>query len=294
MNADARFADGYLTDVEGVSVGHWTDRDALTGCTVVIVPPGTVSSAEVRGSAPASRELALLEPTCTVGGVDAVVLSGGSAFGLGSATGVVEFLEAAGRGFPTPHANVPIVAALALYDLGVGDASVRPGAREGRLAAEAATAGPHEVGAVGAGTGCTIDKWLGPDATRPGALVSASARVGGEVVAALVAVNALGSVGVESSIPTASVGGSASGTNTTVGVVATTARLDKVGCNLLARAAHDGLARAVFPAHTGLDGDAFVVCATGRGGDGTVMVDALRSATCTVVERAIRTLASEC
>lgn len=278
-----------LTDVDGVAVGHWTDPGARTGCTVVLLPPGTVGSAEVRGGAPASRELALLEPGRLVEHVDAVVVSGGSAFGLAAADGVVAWCEAHGRGFPTGAGPVPIVPALALYDLAVGDPTTRPGPAEGRLACEAATAGPCETGPVGAGAGCTVGSWLGADRARAGGLGTATRRAGALVVAALVAVNAAGDVDHDGSatagpIP-APVGPDAPFANTTIGVVATNATLDKAGCHLLAQSGHDGLARALFPAHTMVDGDALVAVATGAVEAPLPQVRALATA---AVEDAVR------
>lgn len=285
---------GRLTDVPGVTVGHWTDHIARTGCTVVVFPPGTTASAEVRGGAPASRELALLDPSRVVDQLDAVLLTGGSAFGLAAADGVMRWLEAKGRGYPTPAGPVPIVAGLGVYDLMVGDAAVRPGAEQGASACVAATAGDHAVGMVGVGTGCTTGKWLGTDHLRNGGVVASSTRVGDVVVAALVAVNAAGSVGFD----TASLVGDAGEVigsddqarpfgNTTVGVIVTNARIDKSAGLLLAQSAHDGLARAVFPAHTRRDGDAFIAAATG---EVDADVDSLRIAATMVVERAILSL----
>jgi L-aminopeptidase/D-esterase-like protein len=289
---------GFLTDVPGVAVGHWTDPVARTGCTVVTVPEGTVASGEIRGGGPASRELALLEPNRNVASIDAVVLTGGSAFGLAAADGVMRFLEETGRGYVTPAGRVPIVPTMGLYDLAVGDASVRPDAAAGRAAAESATTDDHGVGLVGAGTGCTTAKWLGREHAEQGGLVAASTRVGQVTVACLVAVNAVGSVGHaatledDGSVPGV-LGRTGQGEHTTIGVVATSARLDKVACRLLAESAHDGLARAVFPTHTRFDGDAFVACATGTGteGDGSAGIDTLRIAATVVVEQAILSLA---
>lgn len=259
-----------VTDVEGVRVGHWTDAEARTGCTVVLLPEGTVASGEVRGGAPATREFALLDPTRMVARLDAVVLSGGSAFGLAAADGVMGHLADAGIGFATVGGPVPIVVGLSLYDLAVGDATVRPTAEHGRLAADAARTGAVETGAVGAGAGATVAKWRGPEHRRPGGIVAATRRGrDGLVVAALVAVNAFGEPGADpGEVADGSVVGSdlaegAPGTNTTIGVVVTNARLDKVGCHLLAQSAHHGLARAVAPSHTSVDGDAFVAAATG-------------------------------
>ena len=185
-----------VTEIDGVRVGHWTDDVARTGCTVVLFPEGTVASGEVRGGAPAAREMALLDPSRTVTRIDAVVLTGGSAFGLASADGVMRFCEERGIGFPTAGGAVPIVVALGLYDLAQGDGSVRPGPDEGYAACEAATAStaPTALGRVGAGTGATIAKWQGRDHARPGGLGGAVLRHGDLVVAALVAVNAYGDI----------------------------------------------------------------------------------------------------
>lgn len=288
---------GRLTDVPDVAVGHWTDGVARTGCTVVILPPGTAASAEVRGGAPASRELALLDPSRIVDQLDAVLLTGGSAFGLSAADGVMRWLESRGRGFPTPAGPVPIVAGLSVFDLLVGDATVRPGPDQGSAACGAATTDHHDVGCVGVGTGCTTGKWLGPDQVRDGGVVAASMRIGDVVVAALVAVNAAGSVGFTTTSPHGEadlpdgLGGEASPFgNTTIGVVATNARLDKTGCLLVAQSAHDGLARAVFPAHTRSDGDAFIAAATGQV---DADLDRVRIAATMVVERAILSLAED-
>lgn len=253
-----------ITDVPGVQVGHWTDPVARTGCTVVLLPEGTVASGEVRGGAPATREMALLEPTRMVQRLDALVLTGGSAFGLASADGVMAWLAERDVGFPTAGGAVPIVVALGLFDLTVGDGSVRPTAAHGRAAAEAAAGGRHDTGMVGAGTGATVAKWRGPEHRRDGGLVTRTLRArGGLVVAALVAVNAFGEPGAT---PEEVVDGTIDDAfgNTTIGLVATNARLDKVGCHLVAQSAHHGLARAVAPSHTSADGDAFVAAATGE------------------------------
>ena len=257
-----------MTDVPGVRVGHWTDHDAQTGCTVVLLPAGTVASGEVRGGAPATREFALLDPSALVSQVDAVVLSGGSAFGLAAGSGVMSVLEAAGRGFPTKAGPVPIVIGMSLYDLAVGDGSVRPGHAEGEAAARAASDGHHDVGLIGAGRGATVGKWGGPDSVEPGGLGTATLRSGDVVVSALVAVNAVGWIDDGTTI--ADPGPRRAGSddesqfgNTTIGVVVTNARLDKAECHLAAQSGHDGYARAIQPAHTSADGDALVVAATG-------------------------------
>ncbi|MCX7620440.1 MAG: P1 family peptidase [Acidimicrobiales bacterium] len=273
--------------IEGVRVGHWTDNAAQTGCTVVIFPRGTVASGEVRGGAPATREFALLAPERLVEHVDAVVLTGGSAFGLASADGVVAGLAAAGRGFPTGAGPVPIVVALGLFDLLVGDGSVRPGPAQGAAAFQAATSGLVAIGPVGAGAGCSTGKWRGRERAVPSGLGAASQRDGDLVIAAIVAVNAFGDIVPTGQSPpdwSAATDDPDGVGNTTVGVVITNARVDKVGAFLLAQSAHDGLARVIQPAHTRFDGDAFVAAGTGEI-DGSI--DALRHLTVGVVEEAI-------
>lgn len=287
-----------ITDVAGVRVGHWTDAVAQTGCTVVVLPDGTVASGEVRGGAPATREFELLHPTRMVTRLDAVVLTGGSAFGLAAADGVMGGLAEHGQGFATVGGVVPIVVALGLFDLGVGDGSVRPTARDGRAAFDAAWATAEHttpaLGAVGAGTGATVDKWRGAQHRRPGGLVAATVSgPDGLVVSALIAVNAYGGPGLSSAEVAAHRAAAEpspdeSFANTTIGLVVTNGRLDKMACHLAAQSAHDGLARAVQPSHTAADGDAFVVAATG-------VVDAdvaqVRNLTTAAVEQAIGTLA---
>lgn len=258
-----------ITRVPGVRVGHWTGPD--TGVTVVWPPAGTVGSGEVRGGAPASRELALLEPTRLVERVDAVVLSGGSVFGLAAADGVVRFLAERGQGFPTSAGPVPIVVAAALFDLPVARA---PGPDEGYAAAVAAARGePASSGRIGAGRGALVGKWRGREHAVPGGLGTAALTEGPVVVGALVAVNAAGDViGAGGSVLAGS--GAPSGTpgfgavspfeQTTLAVVATNARLGKGECHLVAQSAHDGLARAIRPAHTRYDGDTVFALATGE------------------------------
>lgn len=254
-----------ITRVSGVRVGHWTDASARTGCTVALFPHGTVASGEVRGGAPATREWALLAPHRTVAHLDAVVLAGGSAFGLAAADGVARFCEERGMGVTTVAGPVPIVVAAALFDLGVGDPSVRPRAESGYAACVAATAGEVAVGRIGAGAGATVGKWRGREHARPGGVGSAAFDAGPLVVGALVAVNAWGDVGtVDGPEPAQWPTGSAHRFgSTTIGVIATNATLDKVGCLVVAQAAHDGLARAVTPAHATVDGDAFVAASVG-------------------------------
>ena len=278
---------GGLTDVPGIRVGHHTLAERPTGCTVVLAPEGTVGGVDVRGGAPGTRETDLLDPVNTVEIVNAVVLAGGSAFGLDAASGVMRYLEEQGVGYPVgPVVRVPIVSAAILYDLGVGgDWTVRPGPECGYQAAVGATGGPVGSGSVGAGAGATVGKLAGMGRAMKGGVGSASIRLrDGLVVAALVAVNAVGDVvdpatghvvaGVRSDDGTTLAdarallraggpsGGSA-GRNTTIGVVATNARLTKAEASRVALMAQDGYARAIYPVHTPGDGDTTFSLATG-------------------------------
>jgi L-aminopeptidase/D-esterase-like protein len=258
-----------ITDVAGLRVGHWTDPSARTGCTVVLCPAGTVGSGEVRGGAPGTRETDLLRPGMLVQEVNAVLLTGGSAFGLAAADGVVRWLEERGIGFDAGVARVPIVPAAVLFDLGVGDGSVRPGPEAGYAACQAAADQPEE-GQVGAGTGATVAKLHGPDRAVSGGLGSAAVTRDGVTVGALAAVNAFGEIVDDQGavLAGASPGQDEEepqlpGTSTTLAVVATDARLSRERAHLLAIAAHDGIARAVRPAHTMWDGDTVFTLATG-------------------------------
>ncbi|MYE56620.1 MAG: P1 family peptidase [Acidimicrobiaceae bacterium] len=257
--------------IPGVDIGHWTDPVARTGCTVIVLPPGTVASGEVRGGAPATRDFALLAPERLVECVDAVVLAGGSAFGLAAADGVMEVLESEGRGFATAHGPVPIVVAMALYDLGVGDPAVRPDAAAGRHAATN-RATSADTGPVGAGAGATVSKWLGAENAEPGGLGIATAQRDELAVSAVVALNAAGSPPPDAHRTFEQVADgsfqqwkdrSSPFTNTTLCAVVTNAALSKTDCFWVAQGGHDGLAREVVPAHTRSDGDAVVAAATG-------------------------------
>ncbi len=288
---ESRFA------VEGVQVGHWTDDTGLTGCTVVELPVGTTASYEARGGAPASRELLLLEPDKTVQSVDAVLLTGGSAFGLAAADGVMEHYRLQGRGVPTPGGPVPIVPTLALFDLAVGNPLAHPDADAGRAAAQSVRARQVLRGRVGAGTGAQVSHWRGPEGRRPGGLAYAEHRLGDLAVAVLCVVNAFGDVDDgSSSVVFDAVAALESPfafdqgrSHTTIGVVVTNARLDKVGCRIVAQGAHDGLARALTPPHTRFDGDAFVAAATGQV---DAPVDAVRLLALACVTDAVRSVAS--
>ena len=272
-----------ITDVEGVLVGHWTDEVARTGCTAVLLPEGTVASGEVRGGAPGTREFELLAPERLVDRIDAVMLCGGSAFGLAACDGAMQWLEERGRGFPTSAGPVPIVVGMVLFDLMVGDAAVRPDPAAGYAACEAA-ATSVAVGPVGAGTGATVAKGGGASTARAGGIGSSSVRQGDLVVGALFAVNAFGDLR-DDSAPRDVDFGRPSFENTTIGVVATNARLTKLECLLVAQGAHDGLARALDPVHATVDGDAVVAAATGAV---DANVDVVRVLAARAAEAAIR------
>jgi L-aminopeptidase/D-esterase-like protein len=260
-----------ITDVVGIRVGHHTDLEGSTGCTVILCPPGTVGSVEVRGGAPGTRETDVLRPGTLVSEVHAVVLSGGSAFGLATATGVARYLEERGVGFDTGVARVPIVPAAVLFDLAVGDPAARPGAHEGYEACEAATEGEVPEGTVGAGTGATVAKLPQPELGLKGGLGSASFREGDAVVGAIAAVNSVGEIVGDAGAVLAGNRGNRDGppriwpgTNTTLVAVATNARLTKDRAERLAVAAHEGISAAVRPAHTLWDGDTAFSLATGE------------------------------
>ena len=280
-----------LTAVAGLRVGHWTNSDAATGCTVVLCPlDGCVASGSVRGSAPGSRETALLAPEKSVERIHALVLSGGSAFGLAAAQGVVEWLEAQNVGLETPFARVPIVPAAVIYDLGVGDPSVRPGPAEGRYAAEHASSEPVASGRVGAGAGATCGKYAGFDKARPSGLGNAVRKVQGATLAALAVVNPVGDIvdpqtgevvagaqGEEGERLTGMLeffasSQQTSGTNTTLVVVATDAPLTKTQAKVLADSAHVGIARVTYPSHTLHDGDTSFALSTGTGPEVPLML----------------------
>ncbi|HSD28518.1 MAG TPA: P1 family peptidase [Vicinamibacteria bacterium] len=277
---------GGLTDVPGVKVGHFTDSRRPTGCTVVLVEGGAVGGVDVRGGAPGTRETDLLGPLNLVDRVHAVVVAGGSAFGLDAASGVVRFLEEKGVGFETPAGRVPIVPAAVLFDLWLGDAKVRPDAGAGYAAARAASTGPVAEGNVGAGSGATVGKLFGAGLAMKSGLGSASVRLpSGAVVAALVVVNAVGDVidqdtgrlvagartedgrrlrGAMGALAAGHApGGALTGQSTSIAVVATNVTLTKAQANKVAQMAHDGLARTIVPVHTPWDGDTVFALATG-------------------------------
>jgi L-aminopeptidase/D-esterase-like protein len=276
-----------IVEVPGVAVGHWTDARARRGCTAVVLPDGARASGEVRGGAPATREWELLDPQRTVARVDVVMLSGGSAFGLATCDGAVRWCEERGRGVPTPAGPVPIVVGAAVFDLPVGDPSVRPGADAGYDACASARSDALETGPVGAGAGATIAKWRG--VPRPGGIGSASSRDGELVVGALVVANAWGELRGEERVDLAAMSEALPFASTTVGVIATNADLSKGDCLLVARSGHDGLARALEPAHTAFDGDALLAASTGSI---QASVEYVRALAARVVEDAVRAAVS--
>ncbi len=281
---------GGLTDVAGLEVGHFTDTRRPTGCTVVLARDGAVCGVDVRGGSPGTRETELLDPVNTIDRVHAVLLAGGSAFGLDAAGGVMRWLEERGIGVAIgERITVPIVPAAILFDLWLGDGRIRPDAAAGHAACQAASAGPVGEGNVGAGAGASVGKLFGIERAMKGGLGTASVRVGGITVAALVAVNAMGDVvdrrrggrvvagmrttagdGLGDTMATLRRGELPSrlqpGTATTLAIVATDAVLTKAEATKVAQMAHDGLARSIDPVHTAGDGDIAFALATGAAG----------------------------
>jgi L-aminopeptidase/D-esterase-like protein len=274
-----------ITDVLGIKVGHSTDKKAATGCTVILCERGAVAGVDVSGSSPGTRETDLLRPGNSVERVQAIVLGGGSAFGLDASTGVMKYLEERGFGYETSAGKVPIVPAAIIFDLNVGDSKIRPGANEGYQACLAAANGRVAEGCVGAGTGATVGKILGLQRAVKSGLGTASQRIARDVVvAALVVVNAVGDViepgtgnilagprrakgrgflstselwkgGFKEEVPPS---------NTVIGVVATDANPTKTEANKLARMAQVGIARTIDPCHTMYDGDALFTLSLGE------------------------------
>ena len=295
-----------LTSLQGILVGHYTDQRRPTGCTVVLCPKGAVAGVDVRGAAPGTRDTDVLSPSNTVQEVHGLLLSGGSAYGLDAAGGVMRWLEERGHGFQMGPAIVPIVPAAVIFDLWVDDFSdaltksgknprIRPDVEAGYLACQAASSEPVIQGYVGAGTGATLGKLNGPDCAMKGGIGSASLCVNGVTVAALVVCNALGDVidpltgqllaGARISADSRtlldihqaqlrghSIAKPQVGSNTTIGVVATDAVLTKPQAHRLAQVAHDGLARSIRPVHTPMDGDTLFALGTGTSGQAADMM----------------------
>ncbi|MDQ3913541.1 MAG: P1 family peptidase [Actinomycetota bacterium] len=282
---------GNLCDVQSVLVGHATNRAGLTGCTVVLfdAPAGAVVGVDVRGSSPGTRETDLLSPIGRVDQTHALLLTGGSAFGLGAASGVVRFLEERGVGYDVRVARVPMVPSAVIFDLATGDPTARPDEGMGYEAAASARKGEFDQGSVGVGTGATVGKVLGLERAMKGGLGSVSVTLpGGLVVGSLVVVNAFGdvrdpSMGKIVAGPRREDGTLADsvehlmeaapfvrwGENTTLGIVATNARLSKAQVTKVAQMAQDGIARTVYPVHTSLDGDTVFAASVGEPSDRT-------------------------
>ena len=297
-----------ITDVSGIKVGHWTDKRAATGCTVVLCQDGAIGGVDVRGASPGTRETDVLRPGNFVEEAHAVLLTGGSTFGLDSASGVMRWCEENGIGVAFSVAIIPIVPAAVIFDLGIGRFDVRPGPDAGYRASRTAKGGRVAEGSVGAGTGATVGKALGLDRALKGGVGSASeSTASGLVVGALVVVNAAGEIfdGETSSViagPRSSDGAFVDTVsllraraaaafipeNTTIGVVATNAKLTKPQVTRLATVAHDGLARAIRPAHTLVDGDTIFGLATGEHEvTGPADIRALEALAALAMERAI-------
>ena len=289
MNAPFPAGDaGSITRVAGIEVGHFTDTRRPTGCTVVMAREGAVAGVDVRGAAPGTRETDLLHPSNLVDKVHAIMLAGGSAWGLEAATGAVRWLEERGVGLDVAVGRLPIVPAAVLFDLLVGDMRIRPDAAAGYAACAAASSADPAEGNVGAGAGAVVGKVFGIQHAMKGGVGTASVTVDGVTVGALIACNALGDV-IDPDTAQVMAGARTddgralrdtrrallcgqppqpllAGTNTTIGVVATDAILTKVQAHRLAIAAHDGLARSINPVHTMSDGDTLFSLGTGRAG----------------------------
>lgn len=296
-----------ITAVPGFTVGHYTDAKALTGCTVILCPPNTRASCEVRGASPGSRELALLAPDKTMQEVHAILLTGGSAFGLNAAEGVMKWLEEHAVGYQTPWAKVPIVPSAVIFDLNIGSSSVRPDAKAAYEACSNASTVVLE-GNIGAGTGATVGKWKGMEFWMKGGFGSASTKVGELVVGAAAVVNAVGDVLDEQGKILAG-SRSAEGkfygetdphrafargkvlenTNTTLAVIATNAELSKVELHRVAQRMHDGMARAIVPSHTSYDGDVTFALSSGSvKADFDLIAEIAASLTAESIRRAVR------
>jgi L-aminopeptidase/D-esterase-like protein len=280
-------AQGSITDVGGLRVGHFTESRRPTGCTVVLFERGAVAGVDVRGSAPGTRETDLLNPINTVESINALVLSGGSAFGLDTASGVMRYLDEFKIGYRVGAIVVPIVPAAILFDLGVGDSKIRPGEQAGYAACQAASNSGLREGNVGAGAGATVGKMFGMKAAMKSGIGTASLAIGssGLVVGAIVAVNAVGDVrhrqtnrimagarapngesfldSMAQMLAGATLAHANRGGNSTIGIVATNAVLTKTEATKVAQMAHDGLARTINPIHTAFDGDTIFAAATG-------------------------------
>ena len=311
-----REPEGSITDVGGLRVGHFTDSRRPTGCTVVLFERGAVAGVDVRGSAPGTRETDLLNPVNTVERINALVLSGGSAFGLDTASGVMRYLDEFKMGYRVGSIVVPIVPAAILFDLGVGDPKIRPGEQAGYAACQAASNSAPREGNVGAGAGATVGKMFGMKAAMKSGIGTASLAIGssGLVVGAIVAVNAVGDVrhrqtgrilagarapdgqsfldSMAQVLAGVTLARANPGGNSTIGIIATNAVLTKTEATKVAQMAHDGLARTINPIHTAFDGDTIFAAATGTAAtraDATTIGAIAAEAIARAVNRAVLT-----
>lgn len=295
---------------EGFLIGHWSDPAGMTGCTVIIPPAASRGGVWVAGGGPGTRETDVLGPLAGADQASAILFTGGSAFGLAAADGVVRWLEEHGRGYPTPFANVPLVGSAVVYDLASGDPKARPGPDEGHLACEAARVGSPERGRVGAGTGAMVGKLFGRERGAPGGVGFAAVALGsGELVAALAVCNAFGDVLAEDGTVLAGASGEDGGPiesaraliemeelarppgpveNTTLVCICTDAVLSKTECTIVARAATAGMGRAVDPVFTALDGDVAFCLSSGTAEESPFAALQVGTAAATVTAAAIR------
>ncbi|MBC7087368.1 MAG: P1 family peptidase [Tissierellales bacterium] len=272
---------GYITDVKGIKVGHAHSEEGITGLTVIISEEGAIGGVDVRGSAPGTRETDLFRPDKMVEKINAIVLSGGSAFGLDASSGVMEFLEKKGIGLDVGFTKVPIVASAVIFDLNLGDHTIRPDKEMGYRACENATLNEDRQGNIGCGMGASVGKILGFESAMKSGIGSASIKVGDLIVSAIICTNSLGDIyeGTEQIagvydynekkllntleiMKSGHLKKTLNHTNTTIGVVATNARLTKAYANKLAEISHNGFARAINPVHTMYDGDTIFSLAT--------------------------------
>ncbi|ODV55821.1 MULTISPECIES: P1 family peptidase [Lysinibacillus] len=297
---------GNITDVPGIKVGHRENEEGITGCTALLMDGGAVCGVDVRGSAPGTRETDALDPINEIDRVHGICLSGGSAYGLDAATGVMRFLEEQGIGVDAGVAKIPIVPSAVLFDLFIGDPQARPTAQMGYEAAQAAQVGSFQNGNIGAGYGATVGKLAGPDFAMKGGLGSASiAGKDGLIAGAIVAVNAVGDVKNPNTrqilagarnpqtgqwldccdyLEQHAQSEALAGTNTTIGVVALNAKLTKAEAKKIAQLTQNALARTIYPVHTMLDGDTIFVLGTG---ERTFALDYLGHLATKVMEEAI-------
>ncbi|TDX48470.1 P1 family peptidase [Orenia marismortui] len=292
----------YITDIPGIKVGHADNRDGMTGCTIILAEEGAVAGVDVRGSAPGTRETDLLNPINMIEKVNAILLSGGSAFGLAAADGAMSALEEANIGFDVGVTKVPIIPTAVLFDLGVGDPTIRPNFKMGYHAVKAASSNEKRLGKVGVGMGCTVGKLLGQKHATPSGLGSSSLKLNNDIyIGAIVGLNAFGDIydhkgdiiagcqddegrfiNTYQAMKKKKIKGF--GKNTTIGVIATNAKLSKAEATKIAQVAHNGYAKHINPVHTMLDGDTIFAMSTGHK---NIDINLLATAASDVMGRAI-------